>query len=143
MFWTFGIGVWKNWRAMAEDFALQIEPDPEPRFGKELAALSSDWIERYGGEPSRGMLGKYLRPLLLECCFTQVQNHWRHYLKQTPPRFASVAKFAQTFAAWAQPIKNPPLLPYKPSSKFVYDCAPGELRGRAIQVAIDDPRPAL
>lgn len=128
--------------AEAGEFQLSME-EPEIRFGKELNQLSGVWFHAYGGWPARGEFGKHLKPLLQGSSFTQVENHLRHYVKQTPARYASPAKFAQTFGAWADPIKNPPLLPYQPSSKFVYECGPGELRGRAIQVAMDDPRPAL
>ncbi len=59
------------------------------------------WIETYGGKPPYGQLAKALKPLVDEYGHEQVLAHWRAYCSRTEARFASPARFAQTFGTWA------------------------------------------
>ena len=103
-----------------------------------VTILGADWRQAYDGEPPWGQIGKHLKPLM-EKPFSEVQIHWRHYLKETPARFASPARFAATFGAWAPPSRSPIVMPR--TTKYVEIRENG--RARMIEVPLNDPRPEL
>jgi hypothetical protein len=72
-----------------------------------VQTLGEAWIKIYGGIPSYGQIGKHLKPLVESQPFEVVEGHWGRYLAATEPRFASPARFAQTFGGWGVPV--PPL----------------------------------
>ncbi len=87
----------------AEPLAL-VSEGGEPKASKRetwLTPYGEAWSAAYGGEPSYPQLAKTLKPLVAEHGEAMVLTHWQSYLQQTPARYASPAKFGQTFASWA------------------------------------------
>jgi hypothetical protein len=91
------------------------QPDPLPRDSNQetltkrqkdstpaawVRSLAEDWSNIYGGIPSHGQIGRHLKPLVETHGFEPVQERWRHYLESTEGRFASAARFAQTYGSW-------------------------------------------
>lgn len=72
-----------------------------------VAIFGVAWKAAYDGEPNWGQLAKALPPLLREHDAADVLRHWRYYLEQTPGRFASANRFANTYGAW-DPSKPDP-----------------------------------
>lgn len=65
-----------------------------------LTPYFAAWVAMYGGKPAAGPLVKALKPLHDEHGSEKTLAHWRTYLGKTEARFASPAKFAQTFGTW-------------------------------------------
>ncbi len=68
-----------------------------------VAALGSSWARAYGGEPPFGQIGRHCRQLVDAHGLEVVALRWANYLHATEARYASPARFAQTFGAWAVP----------------------------------------
>lgn len=68
-----------------------------------LSPFWDAWQATYGGEPNGGELAKYLRPLTEAHVSGEVLDHWTRYLAATEARYASPARFAQTYGSWAKP----------------------------------------
>lgn len=73
--------------------------------------LGSLWKAQYGGNPSYAVLGKHLKPLVDEHGLPEVQRRWLAYLRKTEGKFASAARFAQTFGTWGTKSKDNYLRP--------------------------------
>jgi hypothetical protein len=61
-----------------------------------------------------GQLARYLKPLEKKHSPERIALELGAYLKQTPPQYMNLAKFAACFGAWSPAVpvvKNPPPLP--------------------------------
>lgn len=67
-----------------------------------LSPFAKAWQSAYGGSPNFGELAKHLKPLTETHLPGEVLDHWTRYLAATEARYASPARFAQTFGAWAK-----------------------------------------
>ena len=65
-----------------------------------LNRFAEKWTEAYMGQPSYGQLGKYLKPLVEQHGEDDVFFAWEKYINTTDGRYASPAKFSQTFGSW-------------------------------------------
>jgi hypothetical protein len=76
---------------------------PQKRAGREtwLTPFASAWEAQYGGCPSFGRTARALFPLVKEHGTDVVLEHWVPFLRETPARFATPEKFAQTFGSWS------------------------------------------
>jgi hypothetical protein len=72
-----------------------------------LTPFAQEWRRAYMGEPSFGVLAKYLKPLVENHGEENTLHAWRKYIRQTPGEFASVARFSQTFGSWLGQPENP------------------------------------
>lgn len=93
-------------------------PSPSPRTTKTkpsaptapretwLTPFSDAWTATYGGVPAFGELAKCLKPLTGAHAPGEVLDHWVRYLAATEARFASPARFAQTFGSWGKPDRS-------------------------------------
>lgn len=62
--------------------------------------LASCWKAAYGGRPSFPQLGRFLKPLVVADGLEAVRVRWEAYLKATDARYASPARFSQTYGSW-------------------------------------------
>ena len=67
-----------------------------------LTPFSDAWAATVG-EPPFGKLVQVLGALVKQHPPELVLTRWRRYLEGTEPRYASPHRFAETFAAWAEP----------------------------------------
>lgn len=65
-----------------------------------LTPFADAWIKQYQGSPNYGLLAKALKPLVDAHGEALVLEHWNTYLLETPGRFASPRRFAETFGEW-------------------------------------------
>lgn len=73
--------------------------------------LGKLWREQYRGTVPYAVIGKHLKPLVAEHGLPAVRTRWIAYLKATEARFASPARFAQTFGSWGNGAKTNYLTP--------------------------------
>lgn len=71
-----------------------------------LSPFAKAWQSAYGGSPNFGELAKHLKPLTDTHALGDVLDHWTRYLAATEARYASPARFAQTFGSWAKPDRS-------------------------------------
>ena len=67
-----------------------------------------DWIVRFGGTAPGVKIGAALKPLVGSHGWSRVRGGWQNYLENASAKFASAARFAQTFNAWVPPAAPPP-----------------------------------
>lgn len=66
-----------------------------------LSPFGEAWQDAYGGEPQYGVLAKALAKLVKQHGPDKLLPYWRHYLAETPARFANPHRFAATWQTWA------------------------------------------
>lgn len=71
-----------------------------------LSPFVEAWTVTYGGDPNCGELARYLKPLTGAHVPGEVLDHWTRYLAATEARFASPARFAQTYGSWVKPDRS-------------------------------------
>jgi hypothetical protein len=119
--------------ARRADDSPSEEPTPKSRAARAtwLTPYWDAWVSAYGGKPPAGQLAKHMKPLHDEHGLEQTLAHWRNYLASTEARFASPARFAQTFGSWAAP-QIPGLPPgVKPDDRVYDDDGQPTAAGRA------------
>lgn len=68
-----------------------------------VVELAKDWATQYHGTAPFGQIGKHLKPLVETEGFEPVRERWQLYLSATEARYASPARFSQTFGSWDRP----------------------------------------
>jgi hypothetical protein len=105
-----------------------------------VVELGKDWRNAYDGTPPWGHIGRAMKELIAEKGLERVQQHWRRYLNDTPGRFASPTRFAETFGTWGNGTR--PEKPKVPRTTKVVVDESGK-RARLTEVSLDDPREAV
>ena len=77
-------------------------PRPKASWTEEAG---QDWATAYDGLPAFAQIGKHLKPLVVEHQWETVRPRWQRYLGQTEGRYASPARFAQTYGTWGETAK--------------------------------------
>lgn len=81
-------------------FGWREEPKAKKTAPTWIREACQDWERGVGGLPSFVRIGVGLKELRQQYGWEQVRLAWQHYLKITPPHFASPQRFAATYAAW-------------------------------------------
>lgn len=65
-----------------------------------LTPFALAWREKVGSDPQFGKLARFLRPLLAKFDTAEVEGAWAAYMTETPARYASPSRFAETYGYW-------------------------------------------
>lgn len=71
-----------------------------------VASLGKHWEGQYGGIAPFGRIGRTLKPLRETHGDAILLAHWLNYLHDTPGKYASPDRFAETFGNWSAPGGN-------------------------------------
>jgi hypothetical protein len=89
-------------QAEAEADTEESKPSRLPAGDSWVSDLGKCWLREYEGQPAYGQIGKHLKSLVTKHGLPEVTRRWQLYLQATAAKFASPARFAQTFGAWTE-----------------------------------------